>query len=187
MNPLCASLACADLQQTVHPCYISLAPGKSMDRRVVQFPFNRSDAPTVCHFCAAATGAVKLSPPESLTSSWNGPEAGAFGHHGPSVVPREPCHQDAMPNQASHNAVQHGRRQGRAVGSGSPSPAQSQELPQPRSTDASSGHRPDSAAYKAKVTPCQAHLHLISPHSSLQHAWLSAAVCRGPHAAFVIA
>ena len=144
-----------DLQQTVHPCYMPLLSGKCMHRRVMQLPFHVSDAPTFSWVCAAATGAVKLSPPESLTSSWNGPESGPFGHHGPSVVPREPCHQDALPDQASHNAVQHGRRQGRAVGSGSPSPAQSQELPPPSSTDASSGHRPDSAAYKAKVNPCQ--------------------------------
>ncbi len=94
-----------------------------------------------------------MSPPESLTSSWNGPEAGAFGHHGPSVVPREPPHQDSVPDQASQRVMQHGRRQGRSLGSKSPSPAQSQEMPQPRTGDAGNvnNSRPDSAAYKAKV------------------------------------
>jgi len=95
-----------------------------------------------------------MSPPESLTSSWNGPEApGAFSHHGPSVVPREAPHQDGVPDQASQRVMQHGRRQGRSLGSNSPSPAQSQEMPQPRIPDAGDGKnsRPDSAAYKAKV------------------------------------
>ena len=104
--------------------------------------------------CATATGAVRVSPPESLTSSWNGPEApGAFSHHGPSVVPREAPHQDGVPDQASQRVMQHGRRQGRSLGSNSPSPAQSQEMPQPRTADAGIGNssRPDSAAYKAKV------------------------------------
>ncbi len=104
--------------------------------------------------CATATGAVRVSPPESLTSSWNGPEApGAFSHHGPSVVPREASHQDGVPDQASQRVMQHGRRQGRSLGSNSPSPAQSQEMPQPRIPDAGDGKnsRPDSAAYKAKV------------------------------------
>ncbi len=109
---------------------------------------------TLSFACVTATGAVRVSPPESLTSSWNGPEApGAFSHHGPSVVPREPPHQDGVPDQASQCVMQHGRRQGRSLGSNSPSPAQSQELPQPRTADAGNGNssRPDSAAYKAKV------------------------------------
>ncbi len=109
---------------------------------------------TLSFACATATGAVRVSPPESLTSSWNGPEApGAFGHHGPSVVPREPPHQDGVPDQASQRVMQHGRRQGKSLGSKSPSPAQPQEMPQPRTADTGNGNnnRPDSAAYKAKV------------------------------------
>ena len=94
---------------------------------------------------------MRASPPDSLNSSWNGPEAGAFSHHGPSVVPREPSHQEGLPDQASHSTVQHGRRQGRAA-LNSPSPAQSQELPEPSHSSADHGNRPDSAAYKAKVT-----------------------------------
>ena len=107
-----------------------------------------------CLACVTATGVVRVSPPESLTSSWNGPEApGAFSHHGPSVVPKESPHRDGVPDQASQHVMQHGRRQGRSLGSKSPSPAQSQEMPQPRTADTDNGNssRPDSAAYKAKV------------------------------------
>ena len=109
---------------------------------------------TLSFACATATGAVRVSPPESLTSSWNGPEVpGAFSHHGPSVVPREPPHQDGVPDQASQRGMQHGRQQGMSLGSKSPSPAQSQEIPQPKIADAGNGNnsRPDSAVYKAKV------------------------------------
>ena len=95
--------------------------------------------------CAAATGAVRASPPESLTSSWNGPS-----QQGPSVVPQDPAHLPPSPNQAVPGPVQHGRRHGR----GPDASHESLEAPQQADAEASRGtSRPESAAYKAKVLP----------------------------------
>ena len=65
------------------------------------------------------------------------------------MIAGEASHHGSVPHQATQGQVQHGRRQGRPAPS---SPAQSQEGPQTVRPSADSGARPDSAAYKAKVT-----------------------------------
>ena len=93
---------------------------------------------------AAATGAVRASPPESLTSSWNGP--GLASQQGPSVVPRDPAHLPTSPDQALPGPVQ----QGRALEASQAS----LEAPQQAAAEVSRGtSRPESADYKAKVSP----------------------------------
>lgn len=100
--------------------------------------------------CAAATGAVRASPPESLTSSWNGPSLSS--QQGPSVVPQDPAHLPPSPNQAVPGPAQHGRRHG--ISRAPDASHESLEAPQQADAEASRGtSRPDSAAYKAKVLP----------------------------------
>lgn len=95
---------------------------------------------------AAATGAVRASPPESLSSSWNGPSLAS--QQGPSVVPQDPAHSPTSPEQAVPGRAQHGRRHGRPDHASQ----ELQETPEQRGAEASGGiSRPESAAYKAKV------------------------------------
>ena len=103
---------------------------------------------------------MRASPPESLTSSWHGPELAAALHQGPSVVPRDPAHQAALPDQAMPGPAHHGRRQGRVPGAASRSPQQEDFGEE---GDKHSG-RPDSAAYKAKVL---AHSCIMFSHQSV--------------------
>ena len=117
----------------------------------------------------AATGAVRASPPESLSSSWNGPSLNS--QQGPSVVPRDPAHSPPSPDQTLPGHAQHGRQHGRL----GHAPQQPQEAPEQRQDGRQQGRpghasqqpqeppgqreaeanrdisRPDSAAYKAKV------------------------------------
>lgn len=106
--------------------------------------------------CAAATGAVRVSPPESLTSSWNGPSL--VSQQGPSVVPHDPAHPNPLPDQAMPGPVQQGRavpgpvQHGRRHGKAADASQESVEAPQQADAEASRGAtRPESSAYKAKV------------------------------------
>ncbi|KAL3137077.1 hypothetical protein ABBQ32_006662 [Trebouxia sp. C0010 RCD-2024] len=94
----------------------------------------------------AATGAVRASPPESLSNSWNGPSFAS--QQAPSVVPRDPAHSPTSPDQGGPGHARQGRRQSRP-GLASQDP---QERPEHRVVEANRDiSRPDSAAYKAKV------------------------------------
>lgn len=106
----------------------------------------------------AATGAVRASPPESLSSSWNGPSLAS--QQGPSVVPQDPAHLPALRDQAVAGLIQQGREEagpvhhGRRHGGASDMAHESQEAPKQRDAEADRGSsRPESAAYKAKVHP----------------------------------